>query len=361
MSIEIRNVTKRFGSFTALDNVSLDVPTGQLVALLGPSGSGKTTLLRAIAGLDPPDHGEIRDHGADVTRLGTRDRNVGFVFQHFALFPHLDVFENIAFALRVRKRPNAEVQERVRELVALIQLEGMEHRRPAELSGGQRQRVALARALAAKPRVLLLDEPFSALDARVRHGLRRWLRKLHDELGTTCVFVTHDQEEAFELADSVVIFHAGRVAQLGSPAEVFQTPANAFVADFLGGTNKLAGQVARGQFHAGGQTWPQRLPDGPATAFLRHGDIELTAERPTDRPALAVRVTRVRSNGPRTQAELRTLLDNLLLMAELAQDRPLAVGTELWATPRKLHVFTDVPGEPGRGEMEEPVTWGEFI
>ena len=363
MSIEIRNVTKRFGSFTALDDISLEVPTGQLVALLGPSGSGKTTLLRAIAGLDPPDRGEIRDHGTDVTRLGARDRNVGFVFQHFARFPHLDVFENIAFALRIRKRPDAEVRERVHELVSLIQLQGMEHRRPAELSGGQRQRVALARALAAKPRVLLLDEPFSALDARVRQGLRRWLRRLHDELGTTCIFVTHDQEEAFELADNVVVFEAGRVAQLGSPAEVYQNPGSAFVADFLGHANRFDALVHDGQLHLLGQTWPRRLPDGPASVFVRHSDVEIAEQPPTSLAAVAVRVARVVTNGPRAQAELRTKAENALILADLIQprERALAVGSEVWAVPRRLHAFAVEAGQMPRSRPTEAVTWGEYI
>ena len=195
MSIEILGISKNFGAFKALDDVTLTIGNGELLALLGPSGSGKTTLLRVLAGLELPDVGKVQENGHDLTSLGARDRNVGLVFQHFALFPHLDVFENIAFSLRVRNRPAVEVQTRVDELLHLVQLEGLAHRRPAELSGGQRQRVALARALAARPRVLLLDEPFSALDAKVRHELRGWLRRLHEELGTTTVFVTHDQDE----------------------------------------------------------------------------------------------------------------------------------------------------------------------
>src|SRR5262249_53776271 len=243
MSITVKNITKRFGSFTALDDVSLNVPPDCLLALLGPSGSGKTTLLRIIAGLEIPDAGTVLSDDEDVTSQSARDRNVGFVFQHYALFRHMTVFENIAFGLRVRHRPDAEVRQRVTELLRLIRLEGLERRLPSELSGGQRQRVALARALAARPRLLLLDEPFGALDAKVRQELRQWLRRLHDEIGMTSVFVTHDQEEAFEVADQVVIMNHGRIEQVGTPRELFDEPANAFVMDFLGNVNVFHGRV----------------------------------------------------------------------------------------------------------------------
>ena len=213
MSIQVRRVTKRFGDFTALDDVSLEVPSGALLALLGPSGSGKTTLLRIIAGLETADRGTVLYHDEDVTASAVRERNVGFVFQHYALFRHMTVFDNIGFGLRVRKRPKAEIRARVMELLRLVQLEGYENSMPSQLSGGQRQRVALARALAAEPKVLLLDEPFGALDAKVRQELRTWLRRLHDELHVTSVFVTHDQEEAFEVADRVVIMNRGRIEQ----------------------------------------------------------------------------------------------------------------------------------------------------
>src|SRR5690348_8885843 len=225
MSIRVTGVTKRFGGFLALDNVTLDVPGGSLLALLGPSGSGKTTLLRILAGLESPDTGAVRYDDEDVTDVGVRERNVGFVFQHYALFRHMTVFENVAFGMRVRSWPAARVRERVRELLRLIQLESLEGSLPAQLFGGQRQRVALARALAAEPKVLLLDEPFGALDARVREELRHWLRRLHDEIHVTSVFVTHDQEEAFEVADLVAIMHRGHIEQVGSPREIFEQPA----------------------------------------------------------------------------------------------------------------------------------------
>jgi sulfate transport system ATP-binding protein len=233
MNIRVKSVSKRFGSFVALDRVSLDVEGGSLLALLGPSGSGKTTLLRVIAGLEVPDKGEILEGDLDVSRLPPRERNVGFVFQHYALFRHMTVAENVGYALRVRGVSKPERRARVDELVGLIRLEGLEDRYPAQLSGGQRQRVALARALAAEPRLLLLDEPFGALDAKVRDELRRWLRKLHERIHVTTVFVTHDQEEAFEVADRVVIMNRGRIEQVGRPDEVSERPANAFVTEFL--------------------------------------------------------------------------------------------------------------------------------
>ena len=243
MSIELRNIDKRFGDFVAVDNVSLTVETGELLALLGPSGSGKTTLLRIIAGLEWPDAGAVSFHGEDATSMHARDRQVGFVFQHYALFGHLTIFENIAFGLRVRPRKHrpseAAIAKKVHTLLDLVQLDWLADRFPHQLSGGQRQRIALARALAVEPRVLLLDEPFGALDARVRQELRRWLRRLHDEVHVTSVFVTHDQEEALEVADRVVVMNHGRVEQLGSPEEVYDHPATPFVYEFLGHVNRL--------------------------------------------------------------------------------------------------------------------------
>jgi sulfate transport system ATP-binding protein len=245
MSIEVRNVSKRFGSFQALDDVSLDVDGGSLNALLGPSGSGKSTLLRIVAGLESPDSGEVLLAGEDATVLEPQKRGVGFVFQHYAAFKHMTVRDNIAFGLRIRKRPKDEIRERVDRLLELVQLEGFGHRYPAQLSGGQRQRMALARALAPEPKVLLLDEPFGALDARVRAELRVWLRHLHEETHTTTVFVTHDQEEAMEVADRVVVMNLGRVEQVGPPSELYDAPANDFVMRFVGEAIMFDGELVR--------------------------------------------------------------------------------------------------------------------
>jgi len=237
MSIEIESIHKKFGNFTALENISITVPKGEITALLGPSGCGKTTLLRIIAGLESPDSGFVKFFGEDSTNKKAKDRKVGFVFQHYALFKHMNVFENIAFGLRVRPRKirlsKNEIKEKVMGLVSMVQLQNFVNRFPSELSGGQRQRVALARALAVEPSLLLLDEPFGSLDAKVRTELRRWLRRLHDEIHVTSVFVTHDQEEALEVSDSIVIINKGKVEQAGSPIEVSEHPANAFVADFF--------------------------------------------------------------------------------------------------------------------------------
>jgi len=304
MTITVEKVSKRFGSFTALDDVSLDVPGGELVALLGPSGSGKTTLLRILAGLERPDHGRVLHDGVDLLAKNARERNVGLVFQHYALFRHLDVFENIAFGLRVRRRPHAEVDTRVRELLHLIQLDGLERRKPAQLSGGQRQRVALARALAAAPQILLLDEPFGALDAQVRAELRRWLRKLHDEIHVTTVFVTHDQEEAFEVADRVVVVNQGRIEQVGSPVEVFDHPANDFVMRFLGDVNIVERQG-------------QRL-------YIRPHELELERSPGADRiPAHVVRITPL---GALLKIELDVELLGQPLCAEIDRGRAAALG-----------------------------------
>ncbi len=250
MSITVRRITKNFGHFTALDTVDLDIPRGRLVALLGPSGSGKTTLLRIIAGLEMADSGEVRFDGQDFSDRSARERRVGFVFQHYALFRHMTVFENVAFGLRVRPRgtrPAAQrIRERVGELLELIQLRNQAGRYPSQLSGGQRQRVALARALAVEPSVLLLDEPFGALDAKVRLELRRWLRQLHDEVGVTSVFVTHDQDEALEVADQVAVMNRGKIEQVGTPDEVYHHPATSFVYNFLGNVNLFHGRIDDG-------------------------------------------------------------------------------------------------------------------
>jgi sulfate/thiosulfate transport system ATP-binding protein len=245
MSIDVSHVSKRFGDFVALDDVSVSLPTGQLTALLGPSGGGKSTLLRIIAGLDSADEGSVSIEGVEATQLPARKRNVGFVFQHYAVFKHMSVAKNVAFGLEIRKRPKDEIAHRVDELLRLVHLQQFAHRLPSQLSGGQRQRMALARALAVEPKVLLLDEPFGALDAKVRKELRDWLRRLHDEVHVTTVFVTHDQEEALEVADEIVVINDGRVEQVGTPDTLYDEPANDFVMGFLGEVTQLAGLTLR--------------------------------------------------------------------------------------------------------------------
>ena len=245
MAITVREVSKRFGDFVALDDVSMEAPTGSLTALLGPSGSGKSTLLRVIAGLEKQDSGEIFIFEEEKTRVPPQKRGVGFVFQHYAAFKHMTVFENVAFGLKIRKRKRAEIRERVHELLELVQLDGFSHRYPVQLSGGQRQRMALARALAVEPQVLLLDEPFGALDARVRQELRAWLRRLHEEIEVTTVLVTHDQEEAMELADRVVLMNHGKIEQVGKPLDLYEEPANEFVMSFIGPVNRLGNTLIR--------------------------------------------------------------------------------------------------------------------
>ena len=284
VEILVEGISKQFDGVTALTPIDLAIPSGQLVALLGPSGSGKTTLLRLIAGLLPVDAGRIVFGGKDATRLSLRERQVGFVFQHYALFPHMSVFENVAFGLRSRpraKRPKeAELVTRVDTLLKLVQMTNFRDRLPGQLSGGQRQRVALARAMAIDPTVLLLDEPFGALDAKVRIELRRWLRRLHDETGFTTIFVTHDQEEALELADRVVVMNKGRIEQDDTPDRVYAKPASAFVFDFLGRSNQLVGEVRDGLFHATGLVAPlaaANTANGPATLFVRPHDMRLAS------------------------------------------------------------------------------------
>ena len=281
MSIEVRNITKGFGSFTALNHVDLEIPTGELVALLGPSGSGKTTLLRIIAGLEVADAGTVRFDGDDITDRSARERRVGFVFQHYALFRHMTVFENIAFGLQVRpaslRPPKETIRAKVHELLRLIQLEGLAQRYPSQLSGGQRQRVALARALAVEPSVLLLDEPFGALDAKVRVELRRWLRQLHDEIRITSVFVTHDQEEALEVADRVVVMNQGRIEQVGPPDQVYDHPVSPFVYQFLGNVNLFHGRVDDGQASLHHRAAPagETLPDQDTVVYVRPHFLEI--------------------------------------------------------------------------------------
>ncbi len=314
MSIEIRNVTKRFGDFVAVDDVSLVAESGSLTALLGPSGSGKSTLLRVVAGLERPNSGEVLLSGEDATELPPQKRGVGFVFQHYAAFKHMTVRDNIAFGLQVRKRPKAEIRARVDELLALVQLHGYASRYPAQLSGGQRQRMALARALAPKPQVLLLDEPFGALDARVRAELRDWLRRLHDEMHVTTVFVTHDQEEAMEIADMVAVLNEGRLEQVGTPIELYDEPVSEFVMRFVGDANTLAGRLVRPHDIA-----LKREPDDGAV------EVEVEVEQIRVLGAEA-RVDLVDGDGSRLVARLRR--DEL---DELELER----GEILWARPER--------------------------
>jgi sulfate transport system ATP-binding protein len=345
MSITVKDVSKRFGQFVALDNVSLEVGNGELLALLGPSGSGKTTLLRIIAGLETADSGAVLYRDEDVTHASPRDRNVGFVFQHYALFRHMTVFENVAFGLRVRRVPNAKVRERVGELLGLVRLEGLDNRYPAQLSGGQRQRVALARALAAAPRVLLLDEPFGALDAKVRQDLRHWLRRLHDELHVTSVFVTHDQEEAFEVADRVVVLSGGHVEQAGTPEEVFEHPANGFVMDFLGNVNVFHGRVQSGRASLGGLNvaYPDHPHEEarPAAGYVRPHELDI-ARQPNGTPGLWARVVHVNTAGPVARVQLEDP-SGALLHVEISRERheelSLRPGETVHVAPRHVRVF----------------------
>ncbi len=311
MTIVISQVSKRFGAFQALDAVDLQVESGELLALLGPSGSGKTTLLRIIGGLDRSDSGSISFFGAEAHHLTPRDRQVGFVFQHYSLFRHMTVFDNVAFGLNVRPRkdrlPQKVISERVTRLLELVQLAPLGHRYPAQLSGGQRQRVALARALAIEPKVLLLDEPFGALDAKVRKELRRWLRRLHDEMHITSVFVTHDQEEALELADRVVVMNHGRIEQVGTPSEVYDHPASPFVYDFLGNVNRFAGTVEKGQIRLDGSGLTlaaSGADNGRAMAFVRPHDVELSRLDPGAEHLPRARISHVFAIGPTARVEL---------------------------------------------------------
>lgn len=346
MSIEIRNVSKRFGDFVALDNVNLNVDSGELVALLGPSGCGKTTLLRIIAGLESADEGSILFHGEDTTDRHVRERQVGFVFQHYALFRHMTVFENVAFGLRVRprkQRPSeTEIRKKVTTLLELVQLGWLADRYPSQLSGGQRQRIALARALAVEPKLLLLDEPFGALDAKVRKDLRRWLRQLHDELHVTSVFVTHDQEEALEVADRIVVLNQGHIEQIGTPDEVYQAPASPFVYSFLGNVNLFHGRVDEGWADVGGLRLDASEHAGvsaDAVAYVRPHDIELSHEASTE--AQRAVVDDVRPLGGLVRLVLRS--DQSLVEVELSRERynaePVLAGDTVWFRPRQARVF----------------------
>ena len=352
MSIEVRDLTKTFGDFTALKEVSLQVPTGELVALLGPSGSGKTTLLRIIAGLEVPDSGSVLFEGEDTTDWSARDRRVGFVFQHYALFRHMTIFENVAFGLRVRprrQRPSeAEIRERVVELLKLVQLDWLATRHPSQLSGGQRQRVALARALAVGPKVLLLDEPFGSLDATVRKELRRWLRRLHDELHVTSLFVTHDQEEALEVADRVVVMNEGQVEQVGTPSEVYHHPASAFVYHFLGNVNLFRGRVEGGKVYVGGIAMELPQDDGAdaktAIVYVRPHLLEINIDQPDGSAHFRARVEHINSAGPVVKVQLVSEWGDPV-QVEISQERyrdlGLIKGAAVFITPKDEKVFID--------------------
>lgn len=346
MSISVKNVSKKFGHFVALENVNLEVPNGELTALLGPSGSGKTTLLRIIAGLECGDEGTVLHHDQDVTDQSARDRNVGFVFQHYALFRHMTVFDNVAFGLSVRHVAPAEIQKRVTELLWLVRLEGLERRYPAQLSGGQRQRVALARALAVQPKVLLLDEPFGALDAKVRSELRQWLRRLHDEIHLTSVFVTHDQEEAFEVADQVVVMRAGRIEQAGSPQQVFEHPANPFVMDFLGHVNVFHGRVQDGRAHIGNLDFAypdyQDNQSRPAAVYVRPHELDID-EVPLGASNVLAKVLHINPMGSMARVQLHSEAFDFLIHVDTSHERCLELalrpGKLVYVAPKKMRIF----------------------
>jgi sulfate transport system ATP-binding protein len=359
MSIEIRNVSKQFGDFHALRDVSLDVDSGELVALLGPSGCGKTTLLRIIAGLETADAGSILFAGEDTTDVHVRERQVGFVFQHYALFRHMSVFENVAFGLRVKPRSlrpsEAQIKAKVHDLLKLVQLDWLADRYPAQLSGGQRQRIALARALAVEPKVLLLDEPFGALDAKVRKELRRWLRRLHDELHVTSIFVTHDQEEALEVADRVVLMNSGRIEQVGSPQDVWDHPASPFVYGFLGDVNLFHGRAHEGEVHVEGiridSPEHRELQNGKALAYVRPHDLDIERYEPGASGIVAT-LTRAIVVGPIARLELEPVESNpdnpgsgtiieAQLPAQQFRDLGLREGETVVATPRRARVFVE--------------------
>jgi sulfate transport system ATP-binding protein len=348
MSIQIQGIRKQYGSFSALDDVSLTIEGGELMALLGPSGSGKTTLLRIIAGLETPDSGSIRLHGEESVRQSASQRGIGFVFQHYALFRHMTIFENVAFGLRVqtgRLRPSrGQIRERVQELLHLVQLDSFARMYPDQLSGGQRQRVALARALAVQPKVLLLDEPFSALDAKVRKELRDWLRRIHDELHVTTVLVTHDQEEALEVADRIAILNHGKLEQTGSPQSIYDQPASPFVYDFLGNVNLFHGRLLA-------HLSPDGQADGAANSlrssigFVRPHELELSRELPSDVKAVLATIVRIHAAGPQVRLELSIAGNDRPIAAELGrrqfENLALVPGETIFVWPQSMRMFED--------------------
>jgi len=356
MSIEVRNLNKRFGATVVCDQLNLLIPDGELVALLGPSGSGKTSLLRIIAGLEVPDSGQVLFHGADATQTDVRERNVGFVFQHYALFPQMSIFENVAFGLRVRPkatRPSErDIRAKVTELLRLVQLDWIADRYPHQLSGGQRQRIALARALAVEPRVLLLDEPFGALDAKVRKELRRWLRRLHDEMHVTSVFVTHDQDEAMEVADRVVVMNQGRIEQVGPPDEVYDHPASPFVLQFLGDVNLFHGRTGHAAHTPGGAVATDEVH------YVRPHELEVVAR--AEDGSWPAELAQALTLGPVTRLEFRRD-DGSYVDVELPRARwhalrdalQLAPGRRAWLKPQRVTRFV---GGAAAGIADDPAT-----
>ena len=345
MTIEVKHLVKRFGEFAALDDVNLTVAGGELLALLGPSGSGKTTLLRIIAGLDWPESGSVSFDGEDALARGAGERNVGFVFQHYALFRHMSVFENVAFGLRVQPRAqrksDADIAKRVNELLDLVQIGWLSKHYPSQLSGGQRQRVALARALAIEPRILLLDEPFGALDAKVRKELRQWLRSLHDEIHVTSIFVTHDQEEALEVANRVVVMDKGKIEQIGSPSEVYDNPATAFVHGFIGESIVLPVNINGGRVELGDRALnvaPQGGNSGPSKLFIRRHDLDIG---PAGSGSLEGAVRRVRAFGPTQRADiaLNAGPSETLIEIDAPRNTALKPGDVIGLEPRRYRIF----------------------
>ncbi|WP_223589250.1 sulfate/molybdate ABC transporter ATP-binding protein [Neobacillus bataviensis] len=350
MSIQIQNISKSFGTYTALEKINIDIQTGELVALLGPSGSGKTSLLRIIAGLEAANQGSILFGDEDMTHIHTKERKVGFVFQHYALFRHMTVFDNIAYGLKVRPRKirpsKQEIKDKVYELLKLVKLEAYADRYPSNLSGGQRQRVALARALAVEPKVLLLDEPFGALDAKVRKDLRRWLRKLHNDYQITSIFVTHDQEEALDVADRIVVMNEGKIEQIGTPEEVYENPNSPFVYHFLGNVNLFKGRLHNGKLHQGNfqvDAPPEfaKSMNTDAVGYVRPYDISIEREQSLD--SVAAKISYIHLVGAVVQLELIRNDNGDFLEAELTKEHfrslNLKTGEEVYVKPKQLKVF----------------------
>lgn len=349
MSIQIQHVSKSFGSFQALKDISIDIESGELIALLGPSGSGKTTLLRILAGLEGLDEGAILFDGENITNVSPKERKVGFVFQHYALFRHMTVFDNVAYGLKVRPRKirpsKQEIEKKVHELLKLVKLENFHDRYPSQLSGGQRQRVALARALAVEPKVLLLDEPFGALDAKVRKELRRWLRKLHDEFHVTSIFVTHDQEEALDVANRIIVMNNGKIEQVGTPDEVYENPKSPFVYDFLGNVNIFKGRLQNGKLRHGQfeMNAPHYLDShDEAVGYVRPHDIQIEKEK-TNNETVAAKIVHIHHVGPVVQIELKREDIDEYLEAELTKDQfkqlDIQKGDVVYVRPKQLKVF----------------------